>query len=83
MSGGSVPTPMRPSGGRNRTGWGCGWGRHFVEHILTVVTTGRQQERSPPAYLTACCLALYAGAPPPFLLPQTSGSLGMLPLSAS
>src|SRR5215510_8082960 len=42
----------------------------FVENILTVVTTCRQQERNVLAYLTACCQARYAGTPPPSLLPQ-------------
>jgi len=46
-------------------------GSHFVEHILTVVATCRQQERQVLDYLTRCCQALYAGTPPPSLLPQT------------
>jgi transposase len=46
-------------------------GSHFVENILTVVTTCRQQERHVLSYLTACCQALYAGTQPPSLLPQT------------
>ena len=45
-------------------------GSHFAENILTVVATCRQQERSVLDYLTRCCQALYAGAPPPSLLPQ-------------
>jgi transposase len=48
-------------------------GSHFVEHILTVVMTCRQQERNLLAYLTTCCQALYAGTPSPSLLPQTIG----------
>ena len=48
-------------------------GSHFVEHILTVVMTCRQQERNLLAYLTICCQALYAGTSPPSLLPQTIG----------
>lgn len=47
-------------------------GSHFVENILTVVATCRQQERPVLAYLTQCCQALYAGTAPPSLLPQTS-----------
>ena len=47
-------------------------GSHFVENILTVVATCRQQERPVLAYLTQCCQALYAGTEPPSLLPQTS-----------
>jgi len=46
-------------------------GSQFVEHILTVVASCRQQERSVLAYLTQCCQALYAGTPPPSWLPQT------------
>jgi transposase len=46
-------------------------GSRFVENILTVVTTCRQQERNVLAYLTACCQARYAGTSPPSLLPQT------------
>ena len=46
-------------------------GSHFVENILTVVATCRQQERNGLDYLTRCCQALYAGTPPPSLLPQT------------
>jgi transposase len=48
-------------------------GSHFVEHILTVVMTCRQQERDVLAYLTACCHAFYVGAQAPSLLPQTIG----------
>jgi transposase len=47
-------------------------GSRFVEHILTVVTTCRQQKRNVLAYLTACCQAHYAGTAPPSLLPQTA-----------
>jgi transposase len=45
-------------------------GSRFVENILTVVTTCRQQKRNVWAYLTACCQARYAGTTPPSLLPQ-------------
>jgi len=48
-------------------------GSHFVENILTVVATCRQQERNVLNYLTQCCQALYAGTEPSSLLPQTSG----------
>jgi transposase len=47
-------------------------GSHFVENILTVVATCRQQERNILDYLTQCCQAFYAGTPAPSLLPQTS-----------
>ena len=46
-------------------------GSHFVENILTVVVTCRQQDRNILEYLTLCCQALYAGTQPPSLLPQT------------
>jgi transposase len=46
-------------------------GSHFVENLLTVVATCRQQERPVLAYLTQCCQALYAGTEPLSLLPQT------------
>jgi transposase len=46
-------------------------GSHFVENVLTVVASCRQQERNALDYLTRCCQALYAGTPPPSLLPQT------------
>lgn len=46
-------------------------GSHFVENILTVVTTCHQQDRNVLDYLTGCCQAFYAGTQPPSLLPQT------------
>jgi transposase len=48
-------------------------GSHCVAHILTVVMTGRQQERDVLAYLTACGHAFYGGTQAPSLLPQTIG----------
>jgi transposase len=48
-------------------------GSHFVENLLTVVATCRHQDRNILEYLTLCCQALYAGAQPPSLLPQTVG----------
>jgi transposase len=47
-------------------------GSHFVENLLTVVATCRQQERPVLDYLTQCCQALYTDTQPPSLLPQTS-----------
>jgi transposase len=47
-------------------------GSHFVENVLTVVVSCRQQERNVLDYLTRCCQALYADTPPPSLLPQTA-----------
>jgi transposase len=44
-------------------------GSRFVEQILTVVATCRQQGRDVWAYLTACCRAYHHGDPPPSLLP--------------
>jgi transposase len=46
-------------------------GSHFVENLLTVVATCRQQERNILEYLAQCCQALYAGTLPPSLLPET------------
>lgn len=45
-------------------------GSQFVENILTVVATCRQQDRPVLAYLTQCCQALSAGTAPPSLLPH-------------
>jgi transposase len=45
-------------------------GSHFVENILTVVATCRQQGRNVLEYLTRCCTAANAGKPPPSLLPN-------------
>jgi len=47
-------------------------GSHFVENVLTVVASCRQQERNVLAYLTRCCQAWYADTAPPSLLPQTA-----------
>lgn len=48
-------------------------GSHFVENILTVVATCRQQSRRILEYITACCWAAHAGTQPPSLLPETKG----------
>jgi hypothetical protein len=47
-------------------------GSRFVENVLTVVASGRQQEWNVLAYLTHCCQALSAGTPPPSLLSRTA-----------
>jgi len=47
-------------------------GSHFVENVLTVVATCRQQERPVLDFLTRCCQALYANTQAPSLLPQTA-----------
>ena len=44
-------------------------GSRFVETLLTVITTCRQQERDPFAYLTEAINARFHGKPPPSLLP--------------
>jgi transposase len=44
-------------------------GSRFVEQILTVVATCRQQKRDVLEYLTACCQAHQHGDTPPSLLP--------------
>jgi len=46
-------------------------GSHFVENVLTVVASCRQQDRNVLDYLTRCCQALYADILPPSLLPRT------------
>jgi len=46
-------------------------GSRFVERLLTVATTLRQQGRDVLDYLTAACQAAMAGAPAPSLLPLT------------
>jgi len=50
-------------------------GSQFVERILTVVTTLRQQHRDVLAYLTAACTAAIGKTPVPSLLPLTSPAL--------
>jgi transposase len=50
-------------------------GSRFVENILTVVATCRQQGRNVLEYLTGCCRAALAGAPPASLLPATTGAV--------
>jgi len=47
-------------------------GSRFVERILTVVTTLRQQHRDVLDYLTEACAAAIRGDPPPSLLPKPS-----------
>jgi transposase len=48
-------------------------GSRFVENILTVVATCRQQGRNVLEYLTACCRAHVRGDLTPPLLPAASG----------
>lgn len=47
-------------------------GSRFVERILTVVTTLRQQKRDVLDYLTEACAAAIRGNQPPSLLPKPS-----------
>jgi transposase len=47
-------------------------GSRFVERILTVVTTLRQQKRDVLDYLTEACAAAIRGDRPPALLPKPS-----------
>lgn len=49
-------------------------GSRFVERILTVVTTLRQQKRDVLDYLTDACAAAIRGDPPPSLLPKPAAS---------
>jgi transposase len=46
-------------------------GSRFVERILTVVTTLKQQKRNPLEFLTAALGAYRRGLPPPSLLPTS------------
>jgi transposase len=48
-------------------------GSRFVENILTVVATCRQQGRNVLEYLGACTNAALLGLPPPSLLPTSRG----------
>jgi transposase len=49
-------------------------GSRFVERILTVVMTLRQQRRNVLEYLTAACQSALCHESPPSLLPQTTES---------
>ena len=44
-------------------------GSHFVESMMTVVTTLKQQQRNVLEYLTAACAATLRGDAAPSLLP--------------
>jgi transposase len=48
-------------------------GSHFVENILTVAATCRQQGRGVLEYLTECCRAATTHVSPPTLIPQAGG----------
>lgn len=47
-------------------------GSHFVERVLTAVTTLRQQKRDVLDYLTAACTAAMRGDKAPSLLPDAT-----------
>jgi transposase len=57
-----------------KTGYGTdsAGGSRFVERMLTVVASCRQQGRDALVYLTACCQARRGGAKGPSLLPKPS-----------
>jgi transposase len=48
-------------------------GSRFVERVLTVVATCRQQERDVLSYLAQCLDAAKRGTRPASLIPQTPG----------
>ena len=49
-------------------------GSRFIERILTVVTTLKQQKRNPLEFLTAALGAYRRGLPPPSLLPVSASA---------
>ena len=49
-------------------------GSRFVENILSIVATCRQQGRNVLDYLTGCCRAVLEGTPPTSLLPAVAGA---------
>jgi hypothetical protein len=57
---------------RRRFGTQSEDGSHFVERVLTAVTTLRQQKRDVLDYLTEACAAAIRGDKAPSLLPNTS-----------
>lgn len=57
-------------------------GSRFVERILTVVMTLRQQHRNVLEYLTATCQSALRHESPPSLLPQTTDSQPGLAIAA-
>jgi transposase len=59
----------------------CPAGNRFVERLLSVAATCRQQDRSLLAYLTAVCTAAQAGHPIPSLLPTPPTALPASPVT--
>lgn len=49
-------------------------GSRFVERMMTVIATLRQQNRNVLDYLTAACEAVLQGDPPPSLLPDVANA---------
>ena len=54
-------------------------GAQFVETMMTVVATLKQQHRHVLAYMTAACQAAYTGIPAPALLPHHTETEAALP----
>jgi transposase len=59
-----------------------GEGSRFVETMMTVVATLKQQHRHILAYVTEACQAIHAGIPAPSLLPPCAESEEGLPVAA-
>lgn len=57
-------------------------GSRFVETMMTVVATLRQQHRNVLAYMTEACQAAYTGLPAPALLPCYTEAEKDLPVAA-
>ena len=57
-------------------------GSRFVEAMMTVVTTLKQQHRHVLTYMTDACQAAYTGLPAPSLLPHHTGAAADLPVVA-
>jgi transposase len=57
-------------------------GSRFVEAMMTVVTTLKQQHRHVLTYMTDACQAAYMGMPAPSLLPRHTEAAEDLPVAA-
>ena len=57
-------------------------GSRFVEAMMTVVATLKQQHRHVLAYMTDACQAIYTGEPAPSLLPLHPEIHAQLPTAA-
>ena len=66
---------------KGRFGTQSAAGNHFVERLLSVAATCKQQDRSLLTYLTAVCTAAQAGYPVPSLLPAPPTVLPSAPLA--